>query len=58
MERNRTGNWIVDVRAGLDLSKQLRATIVVNNLSNEVYSLRPLSIEAPRTVQVQLSATL
>lgn len=58
MERNRTGTWIVDVRAGLDLSKQLRATIVVNNLSNEVYSLRPLSIEAPRTVQVQLSATL
>ena len=58
MERNRTGNWIVDVRAGLELTKQLRATVVVNNLSNEVYSLRPLSIEAPRTVQVQLSATL
>ena len=58
LARNNTGTWIVDARAGLDLSKQLRATFVVNNLSNEVYSLRPLSIEAPRSFQVQLSATL
>lgn len=58
MERNRSGNWIVDARAGLDLSKQLRATFIVNNLTNEVYALRPLSIEAPRTFQVQLSASL
>lgn len=58
MERHRTGTWIVDVRAGLDLSKQLRATFIVNNLTNEVYALRPLSIEAPRTFQVQLSASL
>lgn len=58
LARNQSGTWIVDARAGLDLSKQLRATFIVNNLCNEVYSLRPLSIEAPRSFQVQLSATL
>jgi hypothetical protein len=30
----------------------------VNNLTNEVYSLRPLSIEAPRSIQVQLTVNL
>ena len=58
METHRTGDWIVDARLGMDLSKQLRVALIMNNLTNEVYSLRPLSIEAPRSVQVQLSATL
>ena len=31
---------------------------IVNNLGNEVYSLRPLAIEAPRSMQVQLSCAL
>ena len=42
----------------MDLTEQLRVSIIVNNLSNEVYSLRPLSIEAPRSMQVVLSANL
>ncbi len=28
---------------------------IVNNLTNEVYSIRPLAIEAPRTFQVQFT---
>ncbi|MBL0127805.1 MAG: TonB-dependent receptor [Flavobacteriales bacterium] len=58
METHRTGTTLLDVRLGMELSKQLRIAFIVNNLTNEVYSLRPLSIEAPRSMQVQLSATL
>ncbi len=54
MRDHTTGDWIVDARLGFDLLPQLRATLIVNNLSNEVYALRPMSIEAPRSWQVQL----
>ncbi|MEO8591224.1 MAG: TonB-dependent receptor [Flavobacteriales bacterium] len=58
MESHTTGNTIVDARIGFDLTKEARVAFIVNNLSNEVYSLRPLSIEAPRSMQVQLSVAL
>lgn len=58
METHDTGDWIVDARIGMDLTQQLRVAFIVNNLSNEVYSLRPLAIEPPRSFQVQLSAQL
>jgi len=58
METHNTGDWLVDARVGMDLTDQLRVSFIVNNLSNEVYSLRPLSIEAPRSMQVVLSANL
>lgn len=58
METHNTGDWIVDARIGMDLTEQLRVSFIVNNLTNEVYSLRPLSIEAPRSMQVVLSANL
>lgn len=58
MEGHQSGTWIVDARLGVKLTAQLRVACIVNNLTNEVYSLRPLSIEAPRSMQVQLSATL
>lgn len=58
METHQSGTTLLDVRAGVNLSKQVRVALIVNNVTNEVYSLRPLSIEAPRTFQVQLSTTL
>ncbi|MEX1131639.1 MAG: TonB-dependent receptor [Flavobacteriales bacterium] len=58
MRTHRTGDTLLDVRAGLDLSDQSRIAFIVNNLTNEVYSLRPLAIEAPRTFQVQLSVNI
>jgi hypothetical protein len=42
----------------MQLTKEVRATFIVNNLTNEVYSLRPLAIEAPRSMQIQLSMVL
>ncbi len=55
METHDTGDWILDARAGVQLSDQARVVMIVNNLTNEVYAIRPLSIEAPRSMQVQLS---
>jgi outer membrane receptor protein involved in Fe transport len=58
METHRSGDTLVDVRLGYDLSDEVRIAALVNNLTNEVYALRPLSIESPRNVQVQLTMDL
>ncbi len=58
MAENTTGDLLVDIRVGLKLSRQAKIAFIVNNLTNEVYSIRPLSIEAPRSMQVQLSVNL
>ncbi|MBK9417350.1 MAG: hypothetical protein IPN62_08665 [Flavobacteriales bacterium] len=39
------GDWIVDARIGAPLTEQVRVMFIVNNLGNELYSLRPLAIE-------------
>lgn len=58
MDTHRTGDTILDVRLGLNFTEQVRAAFIVNNLTNELYSMRPLAIEAPRSMQVQLSYSL
>ena len=58
METHKTGDTIVDARIGLSFLEKMRVAFIVNNLTNHTYSLRPLSIEAPRSMQVQLSMTL
>lgn len=58
MAAHTTGDWITDVRIGYALTEQLKASFLVNNLSNEVYAIRPMSIEAPRNFQVRLAYTL
>jgi outer membrane receptor protein involved in Fe transport len=58
MRTHTTGDWIVDARIGAQLTDEVRVMFIVNNLGNEVYSLRPLAIEAPRSMQVQLSMVL
>lgn len=58
METHRTGDTIVDARIGMSLTDQFRCAFIVNNLTNHSYSLRPLSVEAPRSMQVQLSVSL
>jgi hypothetical protein len=55
MRTHTTGDWLVDARLGFKLTSQLKASVIVSNLSNEVYSIRPMSIEAPRSWQIQLA---
>lgn len=58
MEQRRSGDWIADARVGVDVSDQARVAFIVNNLMNEVYSIRPLAVEAPRSMQVQLTVDI
>jgi iron complex outermembrane receptor protein len=58
MNTHTTGDWIIDARLAYDLQKDLRVAFLVNNLTNLVYAIRPLSIEAPRSMQVMLTYTL
>jgi outer membrane receptor protein involved in Fe transport len=44
--------WIIDLRVGFNVSDHSRLSVVVSNLLNEEYSIRPLAIEAPRLVNV------
>lgn len=53
-----TGDWIVDARVGLTFIEKIRVAFLVNNLTNAEYALRPLAIEAPRSMQVQMSMNL
>ncbi len=56
---HQTGDTIVDGRIGCTfMENKMRVALIVNNLTNLSYSLRPLSIEAPRSMQVQLSMSL
>lgn len=55
MDDHTTGDWITDVRVGYSLAPQVKASFIVNNLSNEVYAIRPMAIEAPRNFQVMLA---
>ncbi|MEO8067154.1 MAG: TonB-dependent receptor [Flavobacteriales bacterium] len=49
------GDWIVDARIQWKLSGQVRAAFIVNNIGNEVYAIRPLSVEGPRSFQLMLT---
>jgi outer membrane receptor protein involved in Fe transport len=44
--------WILDIRIGLNLNENSRVSVVVSNLLNEEYSIRPLAVESPRLVNV------
>jgi iron complex outermembrane receptor protein len=58
MERPGSGDTIMDARIGYNISKETRVAFIVNNLTNEVYSIRPLAVEAPRSMQVQLTVDI
>ena len=44
--------WIWDFRAGYNLSDAHKVSVVVSNLTNAEYSIRPLAIESPRLVNL------
>ncbi|HNQ83333.1 MAG TPA: TonB-dependent receptor [Bacteroidales bacterium] len=47
------GQWILDIRAGYALSDHNEFSLLVNNMLNNIYSLRPLKAEPMRSVQLQ-----
>ncbi|MBL7895971.1 MAG: TonB-dependent receptor [Bacteroidia bacterium] len=52
------GFEILDLRIGCKLSPSHKVSFIVNNLLNAAYSLRPMKIEAPRTVSLQYVYTI
>ncbi|MAU75975.1 MAG: hypothetical protein CL831_03770 [Crocinitomicaceae bacterium] len=52
LEDHPTLPWIIDLRVGFNVNENSQLSVVVSNLLNEEYSIRPLAIEAPRLVNV------
>lgn len=57
-ESHRFGNWIFDARLSFHFSEQHKLAVIGSNIFNRTYSLRPLKIEAPRTVMIQYTYRL
>ncbi len=55
-EENDKGTTLFDVRISSRIARHYKAALVVNNVANLQYALRPLKIESPRTFALQLSA--
>ena len=55
---HRFGNWIFDARLSYNLNESHKLALIGSNILNRTYSLRPLKIEAPRTVMVQYTYRL
>jgi outer membrane receptor protein involved in Fe transport len=52
-DRNGKGDYIVDFRLSYQVNEMNKVAIIANNVLNREYMIRPLSIEAPRTLAVQ-----
>ncbi|MBL1279273.1 MAG: TonB-dependent receptor [Fluviicola sp.] len=55
---HRFGNWIFDARISWNISKIHKIALISANLTNRIYSLRPLKIEQPRTIMLQYTFNL
>jgi len=55
---HRFGNWIFDCRISYNLSETHKFALIGSNILNRSYSLRPLKIEAPRTIMIQYTCKL
>lgn len=56
-ELHHTGTNVFDARISYTVKSHYKAALIINNVANLSYSLRPLKIEAPRVVMFQLSAS-
>ncbi|MFA5574664.1 MAG: TonB-dependent receptor [Brumimicrobium sp.] len=54
-KENQHGVWIVDLRTSYAINESHKLSLIVNNILNNSYSLRPLKIESPRTIMLQYS---
>ncbi len=55
---HRFGNWIFDARVSYNVTDIHKFALIGSNILNRTYSLRPLKIEAPRTIMVQYTFRL
>jgi len=49
------GDVVMDARAGINAWSHFKFSLIINNILNTEYSLRPCKIESPRTFTIQVS---
>jgi outer membrane receptor protein involved in Fe transport len=54
---HQTGDYVIDFRFGYSWAHRHRMAIVINNLLNRQYAIRPLAIEEPRVSVIQYTLT-
>jgi len=54
-EKFGSGDLIIDLRAGYQITKTARLGLIVNNLLNREYMSRPANMMPPRTFAMQLA---
>ena len=54
-EKFKDGDFIVDLRAGYQITKTARIGFIINNLLNREYMTRPATMMSPRTFAFQCS---
>jgi outer membrane receptor protein involved in Fe transport len=57
-KENQHGIWIFDARISYSITERHKLAVISANVSNKSYSLRPLKIEAPRTIMLQYTFKL
>ena len=58
LEERNNGDVVFDARIAYKITPKIRGSLIVNNLLNREYALRPLSIESPRLTTLQLALDL
>ena len=53
-----SGDYIIDLRIGYEIKGRHRLAIIINNVLNREYAIRPLAIEEPRMSMLQYTLTL
>ncbi len=55
-EKNNEGSLVFDARISYRFAEKFTVAFISNNIANLEYTLRPLKIESPRTIALQLTA--
>ena len=54
-EKFKDGDFIIDIRVGYQINKNIRLGVIINNLLNREYMSRPANMMLQRTYAMQLS---
>lgn len=54
-ENNSKGDHVFDLRASAELTENIKLAVIMKNVANRIYALRPLKVNAPRSTQLQLT---
>lgn len=55
-KQNNKSHFTMDLRVGVQITKNIRFQGIINNLLNTEYSVRPMDVSAPRSFVIQMNA--